>query len=194
MNSFYCESLGAGAYDLCCLVLEPTTLKELVIKIFKKDGLDDLVEEAINLTEARVPGVQRLIAACVEARQLLLHYAGITVDKYFRKPISFANAIDVILQVSRTLQRMLIRGYVHNDIKNNNICVLNEEIGPVATVIDLGGARRVGIHGIFGNDLDLTFLSRFPWIAPELLRDTHPCSEASDVYGLAYLIKELVGL
>ena len=128
---------------------------------------------------------------CVKTRQLVTHCAGITAKEYFKWAISFADAVEVILQVSQTLQRMVQRGFAHNDIKSINICVFDEENGPAATVIDLGLASRLGTWNIYSKT---SKWKKFPWIAPELLQDTHPCSEASDVYGLAHLIEGLLGL
>lgn len=86
---------------------------------------------------------------CVQTQQLVTQFAGITAKEYFRASISFANAIEVILQVLRTLQRMVKRGFAYNYIKDNNVSVRDEENGPVATVIDLGSARRVGTGNIY---------------------------------------------
>lgn len=80
---------------------------------------------------------------------------------------------------------MLGEGVAHNDIKANNICVRMESNGPVATLIDLGNVRRKGTRSFY---ISTEHTGRYPWIAPELLLHTHPCSEASDVYGLAFLI------
>lgn len=61
----------------------------------------------------------------------------------------------------------------------------------MATIIDLGMARRVGTSEVYSQT---SRTNRYPWIAPELLRHTHPCCEASDVYGLAYLIEKKLDL
>lgn len=125
---------------------------------------------------------------CVETRQLITRFAGVTADKYIETASSFADAVNISLQVSRTLQRINQRGFTHNDVKENNVCVSTQNGSPVATVIDVGLARRVGTQGIFGRTYDT---EQYPWIAPELLRNTHPCSEASDAFGLAYLVYKL---
>ncbi|MPC24039.1 hypothetical protein E2C01_017109 [Portunus trituberculatus] len=69
------------------------------------------------------------------------------------------------------------------------MCVQADTGVPEATIIDFGLARQVGTRLIYGK---CSNPKRLPWLAPELLRHTHPCGEASDVYSLAHLIKEFL--
>ena len=55
--SGHCERIGAGAFGTCYLVEEPSTLRKLAVKKFSKRKLYSLVDEAITLKEAWVPGV-----------------------------------------------------------------------------------------------------------------------------------------
>ena len=178
--------LGWGASGSCHLAFDPSTRQPIVIKTFPRDSLDDLATEARNMHELRLPGVQRLVGVCVPTRQLITGFAGTTLNKYFRqtKP-SFADAISVFLQISTTLQQMHDKGFSHNDIKDDNICVQVDSNGPKATIIDLGLAERDGATQIYQYTSDT---DSYPWIAPELLLHTHPCGEASDVYSMAYLL------
>ena len=180
--------LGSGSYGSCHLALHPNTRQPLVIKTFPRHSLDDLATEARNMHELRLPGVQRLVGVCVPTRQLITGFAGTTLNKYFRqtKP-SFADAISVFLQISTTLQQMHDKGFSHNDIKDDNICVQVDSNGPKATIIDLGLAERDGATQIYQYTSDT---DSYPWIAPELLLHTHPCGEASDVYSMAHLLKD----
>ena len=180
--------LGSGSYGSCHLACDPNTRQPLVLKTFPRHRLQDLATEATNLHELRLPGVQRLVGVCVPTRQLISPFAGTTLNKYFgqTKP-SFAQAINVFLQVSTTLQQMHDKGFSHNDIKDDNICVQVDTNGPKATIIDLGLARRDGTTHIFNYT---SHTDSYPWIAPELLLNTHPCGEASDAYSMAHLLKE----
>ncbi|MPC53675.1 Dual specificity testis-specific protein kinase 2 [Portunus trituberculatus] len=194
IKRFYCEYLGCGTYGSCCLVQDPKTSKDYVIKTFYEDMLKYLVEEALALKQNQAPGVQRLIGVCIHTRELVTVYAGVTIEEYFSTSISFADAILVVLQTSKTIQVISEAGYSHNDIKRDNVCVdySRDKKGPVATIIDLGLAARVGTWEIYkNNNCDP---EDFPWIAPELLHNTHPCSEASDVYSLALFVQNLLRL
>ena len=179
--------LGSGTYGSCHLAVDPNTRQQLVIKKFPRHSLDDLATEATNLHELRLPGVQRLIGVCVPTRQMVTGFAGTTLSKYFLTQPSFADAISVFLQISTTLQQMINKGFSHNDIKGDNICVQVDSNAPKATIIDLGLARPVGTHKLYDYTSDP---DSFPWLAPELLLHTHPCSEASDVYSVAQLLME----
>lgn len=121
----------------------------------------------------------------------MTHYAGKTADQYFSWLRPLGDKVSVLLQVARALQALLQRGYTHNDLKGNNVCVARTRGGPVATVIDLGLARRVGTWALYRKT---SHMSRHPWAAPELKRHTHPTSEASDVFSLAVMIQEELDL
>ncbi|MPC42378.1 Dual specificity testis-specific protein kinase 1 [Portunus trituberculatus] len=191
MSSAGIQSLGSGTYGSCHKVVDPNTQKILVVKTFSEDGLQELVTEAINLHELRLPGVQELVGVCVHTRQIVTHFGGTTVDQFFETKPSLADTYSVFLQLARTLQNMLEKGFAHNDIKGNNVCVQVENDVPNVTIIDLGLARKVGTLEIYEEMPDTR---KLPWLAPELLRYTHPCGEASDVYSLAYLLRKKLPL
>uniref|UniRef100_A0A0P4VS24 Protein kinase domain-containing protein n=1 Tax=Scylla olivacea TaxID=85551 RepID=A0A0P4VS24_SCYOL len=182
--------LAEGGYGSCFKTVSPRTQEELVIKTFSRDKLPELVKEATSLSKLQLPGVQRLVGVCVETRQLITPFAGVTLKDYMlRKAPSFGDAVSVHLQMCRTLQRMHRQGYTHNDIKADNVCVSTQSGKPVATVIDVGLARPVGSKGLLSQAIPDT--DKFPWIAPEILKKTHRCCEASDAFGLAYLLQGL---
>uniref|UniRef100_A0A0P4VPT4 Protein kinase domain-containing protein n=1 Tax=Scylla olivacea TaxID=85551 RepID=A0A0P4VPT4_SCYOL len=82
---------------------------------------------------------------------------------------------------------MLEKGFAHNDIKGDSVCIQVDNNAPKVTITELGLARRVGTTRIYQHTSDTDM---FPWLAPELLLHTHPCGEASDVYSLAHLLKQ----
>ncbi|KAK8405480.1 hypothetical protein O3P69_001809 [Scylla paramamosain] len=176
------QLLASGSNGSCHLAVDPNTRQPLVIKTFPRHGLDGLATEAINMHELQLPGV------CVPTRHFITRFAGITVPQYFvlTKP-SFADAISVFLQIARTLQQMLEKGFAHNDIKGDSVCIQVDNNAPKVTITELGLARRVGTTRIYQHTSDTDM---FPWLAPELLLHTHPCGEASDVYSLAQFLQE----
>ena len=187
-----CTRLGEGSYGTCFKSVDPRTKEVVVIKKFTgggDDALQSLLDEAITLSQVQVEGVQRLVGVCLKPQVLVTRFAGVTADNYYiNNGTSFADVVSVCLQVSRALQRINQHGYCHNDIKRDNICISNDEGIPVATVIDLGLSTPVGSMDTFGgcNDPELC-----PHVAPEVLMNTSPCGEPSDVFGLAYLIIKL---
>ncbi|XP_050726497.1 uncharacterized protein LOC127003632 [Eriocheir sinensis] len=184
------EWLGAGGFGSCFKVVDPLRGK-LVVKTIYDSALSVLLTEAINLQQLQGPGVQRLFGACVETCQLVTHYAGHTADQYFQVCHPLADIASVFLQVTLALQEIIRKGFTHNDIKGSNVCVATPGTGPVATVIDLGLARRLGTRGLYGGGLSVM---RLPWVAPEIVRDKRPTSEASDAFSLAAMMQRVLGL
>ena len=71
------------------------------------------------------------------------------------------------------------------------MCVSECRNGIVATIIDLGLTKPIGSESVY----PVTFnINRLPWIAPEFLTHTHPSSEWSDVYSLAFMMQGLLSL
>ena len=118
----------------------------------------------------------------------MTYYAGKTSEHFFKTDYSIAEAASVFLQIAKTLSELISKGCTHNDIKYNNICVRIEDSGPVATVIDLGLVTPVGWSNVYPTQ---EYPENYPWIAPELLQNTYPSSEASDVYSLAFTMEDL---
>ncbi|MPC18432.1 Dual specificity testis-specific protein kinase 2 [Portunus trituberculatus] len=184
------QKLGEGSYGSCDKTVDPKTRQPLVIKTFSPFKFEAFFLEAVNLNIMRLPGVQRLVGVCVHTRQIITDFAGITSSHYFKRSgPSFVDIISVFWQISRTLEQVLDKGFAHNDLKEDNVCVKMDNDVPTATIIDFGLARRVGSSKIY-RKTSCTY--KFPWLAPELLQHTHPCSEASDVYSLAQLLQGLL--
>lgn len=83
---------------------------------------------------------------------------------------------------------MLREGFIHNDIKGNNVCVSVESNDLAVTVSNLGLAHPVGTRMKFG-DTNTSDLRRYPWLTLKLLLHDQPCCEATDMNGLAHLIQ-----
>lgn len=116
--------LGVGSFGSCFKVQDPDTCQELVIKTFGKKDRDCLAIEADVLSKLQVAGVQQMVGVCVKTRQLVSHFAGQIAKDYFtNSSTSLPDSLSVIMQVARTLQRIHRKGYTHNDIKDNNVCV-----------------------------------------------------------------------
>lgn len=183
--------VGAGGFGSCHKVVDPLTSNEIVIKTLFDQDLDVLLTEAINLQQLQMEGVQRLYGVCVDTYQLVTHFAGDTANDYFEVCRSPADTASVFLQVARALQQINRKGFTHNDLKGSNVCIAATSTGPVATIIDVGLATRVGARDLHGSESDV---SHMQWVAPELRNNTHPTSEASDVYSLARMMQRVLRL
>ncbi|KAK3854295.1 hypothetical protein Pcinc_039217 [Petrolisthes cinctipes] len=81
---------------------------------------------------------------------------------------------------------MAARGLVHNDIKEDNVCIKFSGHGIEITFIDFGLANPLG-NEVYLFPLQPESWNKYPWVAPEVLAGG--CSSvASDTYSLASLL------
>ena len=100
-----------------------------------------------------------------------------------------AEVLHALLQLCRALQKVHDRGFVHNDIKGDNVMVRRDAPdGPLhVSLIDYGLARRKGVP-LFTTPR--TFGHR-SWMAPEVY-DCDPCHASMDVYSLGRLMQGIL--
>nr|XP_045589885.1 calcium/calmodulin-dependent protein kinase type II-like [Procambarus clarkii] len=129
-------------------------------------------------------GVQKLIGVCPETLTLITEYCGETwSDVLERRQSSVKECLEVVGQVCRTIAAIHARGWIHIDLKANNICVQRTSGGVQATVIDFGLAVQVGTRHRFRNgDIHM---------APEVIKGL-PCTTAADVYSIGQLLEEIL--
>ncbi len=184
------EYLGSGAFGSCVKGRDPRTGEEVVLKSFRHGCLHCLVHEAEVLRALRrVPGMQQLRGVCVKTEQLVSLFAGATLCSYFReRQRSTATTLSVFLQIARTLQAISRIGYVHNDIKSDNVCAReHEESGaPQVTVIDVGMAFPVDISSQCPLATATVEDSNVP---PGVLHGRGRCGENSDIRGIAAIMQ-----
>ena len=183
MRDSVCVRLGSGSFGSCYKTVDPDTQQEVVVKTFFDDRVDDLLHEVVCLQRLQQAGVQRVMGVCMDTNQLLTYYAGKEADHYFEKcGVSYGDKLSVFLQLAHTLEGVVNKGFTHNDLKIDNVCVSVGSSGLIATVIDFGVATSLHTERICKKKIRP---EEHPWVAPELQLHTHPTSEASEVYSLA---------
>ncbi|MPC67743.1 Germinal center kinase 1 [Portunus trituberculatus] len=188
------QRLSRGVFGSCYKGVDPRTGKTVVVKTFKKIALHSLLKETVCLQQLQGRGVQRLVGVCVQTCQLVTRFAGTTAEIYFRFQASLPHSLSVILQVARAVRGLHQAGFAHNDIKSDNVCVRESCHGPRVTLIDLGMALPLGTSDNQHAGRNTAEVERkHPWVAPELLWNSLLCSEASDVYSMAWLVLEVPG-
>lgn len=145
--------LGRGAASLIYLVQDPRTkqiwaLKHVVKENAKDQRFLDQAEKEYEIASRINHPVIRKIPRLIKNRKLLqvkevflvMEYIdGHSIEKH--PPQTFVEALSIFKQVARGLSHMHDSGYVHADMKPNNICVTDD--GAVK-IIDLGQACSIG--------------------------------------------------
>lgn len=147
------KEVGQGAASIIYLVQDPKTKHIWALKhVEKKDPKDqrflDQAEAeykiASELNHPSIRKIDRLIkkkANLISTKELFLvmeYVDGISEER--QPPRTFTKAVDIFHQVASALAHMHDHGYVHADMKPNNIMVAGE----VAKIIDLGQSCKIG--------------------------------------------------
>lgn len=147
------REVGRGAASIIYLVQDPKTKQIWAFKHVEKTEpkdqrfLDQAEGEYKIASEMDHPSIRKIVklikkkTALVQTRELFLvmeFVDGISEDK--QQPRTFEKATDIFEQVARALSHMHGRGYVHADMKPNNIMVCDG----TPKIIDLGQSCRIG--------------------------------------------------
>ncbi|XP_076052842.1 tyrosine-protein kinase Lck-like [Oratosquilla oratoria] len=180
---------GEGTFAKVYLV--PAGDRTVVAKIFKKKRfLPAMVKEAEALAAlSGVPRVPTLFCVGRNPVTLVTSYGGRSLYKLIQRgQLSKYQAVDLVLQVTESVRLIHLRGWTHNDIKQDNIVVTRNRDLWNATLIDFGSAVHIG-KAVYSKDR--TGHITFPHIAPELFKGRGTSSE-SDVYSIGHLLASLI--
>jgi serine/threonine protein kinase len=147
------KEIGRGAASIIYLVQDPKTKQIWALKHVEKNDpkdqrfLDQAEMEykiASKFDHPSIRKIDRMIKKktnLVTTRELYLvmeFVDGISEEK--QPPRTFQKAVDIFHQVATGMAHMHDRGYVHADMKPNNIMVMDG----VAKIIDLGQSCQIG--------------------------------------------------
>lgn len=178
--------LGQGAASWIYLAQDPKTKQVWALKhVHKGDAKDArFLEQAIfeaevgqKMSHPNVRRVERLIKKTRNLFHLTDVYLvmelvdGVSMD--IAPPTNFSDAVQLFHQVSMGLRHMHAKGFVHADMKPNNVIICN---GPVAKIIDLGQSCTIGT-------IKKRIQGTPDYIAPEQVH-RRPITEKTDVYNL----------
>ncbi len=148
------ERLGEGAGSVIYAVRDPQTNRKYALKHVPRLNEKDIrfveqmkAEFAIsrqfdhpNLRKSFDLKINKSLLMKVSQAFLLMEYVeGMALDQ--RRPTSLSEIIDTFVQVARGLKSMHQLGYIHCDLKPNNI--IRNDNG-VVKVIDFGQAAKAG--------------------------------------------------
>jgi serine/threonine protein kinase len=147
------KEVGRGAASIIYLVQDPKTKQIWALKHVEKTEpkdqrfLDQAESEYKIASEMDHPSIRKIVRLIkkktnlMQTKELFLvmeFVDGISEDR--QQPRTFEKATDIFEQVAQALAHMHARGYVHADMKPNNIMVLEG----VAKIIDLGQSCKIG--------------------------------------------------
>jgi len=179
------SEIGRGAASVIYLVQEQKTKQVWALKQVEKNTDKD--QRFLDQSEAEYkvaqavnhPGVRRISrmfkkGSFLSVRELYLvmeFVDGISLDS--SPPRTFESACSIFFQVADALAAMHDAGFVHADMKPNNVVVDDEGI---ARIIDLGQSCKIGT-------VKPRIQGTPDYIAPEQVH-RRPITPATDVYNL----------
>lgn len=181
--------LGTGAASQLYLVQDPKTKHIWALKHVKKENEKD--QRYLDQTEAEYnvgsqlnhPNIRKVarltknrkVIRVTEMFMTLEFVDGIAMDQH--PPETLIDALDILQQAAEGLLYMHNKGFVHADIKPNNIIVTENGL---AKIIDLGQSCRIGTK-------KQRIQGTVDYIAPEQVH-RREITPATDVYNLGATI------
>lgn len=179
------REVGRGAASVIYLVQDPKTKQIWALKVVEKNDpkdqrfLDQAEAEYRIASELDHPSIRKIVKLIkkksnlvnVKELSLVMEFVdGISEDR--QPPRTFEKAVDIFQQVAHAMAHMHSRGFVHADMKPNNIMVTDG----VAKIIDLGQSCKIGTvkERIQGTP---------DYIAPEQVH-RRPITPKTDTYNL----------
>jgi serine/threonine-protein kinase len=184
------ERLGEGARSTIYRVVDPVTRKEYALKHVVRDDPKDIrfveqMEAEFEISKQFThPNLRRTYDLKIQKTLLLKVTEGFLVMELFdgvaldvRPPKTLLEACNTFIQAAQGLQQMHSMGYVHCDIKPNNI--LRDTSGHVK-VIDFGQSCKIGT-------VKKRIQGTPDYISPEQVH-RKPVSHKTDLYNLGSTI------
>lgn len=181
--------LGSGSYGRCYLKTYTRLGIQIVEKQICDSSLPDIMKEVQImqiLVHANIPTV---IGIQCEAKpfSIIMEYIGdgnssTTLDKLIklRSKLGCKDWLSILYNVTDALHYMHTKGFLHCDLKTNNIVLCNNK----GYLIDFGKTRP--ITSLAAKKYTL----HYPHIAPEVLNGS-PCTIQSDTYSLGLVFSKI---
>jgi serine/threonine protein kinase len=179
------DQIGEGAGSLIYVVDHPTThqlyaLKHVVRKTEKDDRFIEQLETEFEVgSKVTSPGLRRsidlkinrtMLRRATDAALVLELFDGISLEQQL--PRNLVDVVNTFIQTAQALAELHSLGYVHCDLKPNNI--LRDNASGQVKVIDLGQACKNG-------DIKTRVQGTPDYMAPEQVKCV-PCTFKTDVF------------
>ncbi|HYF14582.1 MAG TPA: serine/threonine-protein kinase [Phycisphaerales bacterium] len=181
------QELGQGAASTVYLAQDPKTKQIWAVKHVHRSTEKDerFLDQACLEYDAashfdhpairKIPKIHKvrtkLFTQLTDVFLVMEFTDGVSMEK--KRPKTYAEALEIFLEVARAMRHMHERGWVHADMKPNNVMIAP---GPIVKIIDLGQSCKVGTVK--------TRIQGTPdYIAPEQVM-RKPITPLTDVYNL----------
>jgi serine/threonine-protein kinase len=178
--------LGIGAASVVYLANDPKTRHVWALKhVHRGDAkdtrfLDQAIYEYEVASKLNHPNIRK-IPRIIKRKERLIRLTDVFLimemldgrSMDIKPPGTFEDAVTIFLQTANAMAHMHARGFIHADMKPNNILI---EPGPNAKIIDLGQSCPVGT-------IKPRIQGTPDYIAPEQVH-RRPITEKTDVYNL----------
>ncbi|XP_071516307.1 tyrosine-protein kinase yes-like [Panulirus ornatus] len=178
--------LGEGASGRVELVLFNGQF--MVMKTYlNRENIALLLKEVrIHRELAGAGGAPEVYGMSLKPARVIMTYTGETFGHYIQK-CTQQQLIESLVIVAEKLQEIHDKGFVHNDLKSDNITVgVSQDLD--IHIIDYGLTKKIG---------DVLRLSGggwgCPWYAPEVTARER-LTPASDVYSFSFVIEDVVNM
>ena len=196
------RALGGGGFGEAFLA-EDGELGQVVVKVLHESsapGLERMKQEFRLLSKLAHPAFARVYAAGIipgGRPYLVMEWVdGDTIESLIQRSgrIPLADAIVVARALAEGLARVHDAGYVHRDVKPSNVMIPRGSSGPEfsrAKLMDFGVLGELLGHGQSRLTMTGMVVGTPRYMSPEQIQGL-PQSTATDVYGLALLLTEMV--
>ena len=161
-------------------------------KVMVSDSfLDLLLREARVLLELDgAGGAPKVLAVCTEPPAIVLEFVGETLREFLSECRNVSLLLDTLAKVCDCVHEIHNNGFIHCDLKANNITVSGEPHNPNVHIIDFGLATPVG-QAFDSKFAGINFHKKREylrhWMSPEM-KAGQPLRPSSDVYSLGVLM------
>lgn len=181
------EMMGTGAASIIYLVQDPKSKEIWALKHVEKHEnkdtrfLDQAIAEAGIAEKLDHPNIRKIVR-CIKKKRALVSLAAVFLVMEFVDGISMERqpprqnlelALDLFHQTAEALAHMHTRGYIHADMKPNNIIICENR---VVKIIDLG-------QSCAGGTIKPRIQGTPDYIAPEQVH-RRPITPKTDIYNL----------
>ncbi len=206
------EKIGGGGMGIVSRALDTRLNCKVALKEIRPEHLHDgqyrqrLAQEAHAAAGISHPGIARALDFVDEGKEAFVVYEfvdGITLRERLRQSgISIGEILDIAIKTADALAAAHDRGFVHRDLKPDNIMLTARPEGSARVkILDFGLTKRLPLRGAgqSGETLletggittaGMVILGTLDYMSPEQLRG-EKADHRSDLYSLGVVIYEM---